>query len=199
MSEERTHTAGAASFVQQVEEQTLGPAREKAAALVAEAQEQADKIVAEAKAKAASITNDAEAMEASARQRIEAEATQARRDTLDQVTAAIENDLQAQLNTMVAQTLADPNVLSSVVSSLASQKLDGQSLSVTVSDEGAKALWGDALQKALSHNVTVHVDGRLKATVILSLAEGKAQISLNQAELTEAIADAISQPLGTED
>lgn len=199
MSADSTQTAGAASFVQQVEEQTLGPAREKAAALVAEAQEQADKIVADAKAEAASIKTDTETMEAAARQRIEAEANQARRDTVAQVTAAIEDNLQSQLNTMVAKTLADKKVLSSIVSELAGQKVKGQALSVTVSDDGAQSLWGSALKEALSEDVAVHVDGRLKATVILRLADSKVQISLNQAELTEAIAEAISQPLGVED
>ena len=68
-----------------------------------------------------------------------------------------------------------------------------------MSDDGAQSLWGSALKEALSEDVAVHVDGRLKATVILRLADSKVQISLNQAELTEAIAEAISQPLGVED
>lgn len=198
MSQEHIHTAGAASFVQQVEEQTLRPAREQAAALVAEAKEQAEQIVAEARAEAARIKAETETREAAASQRIADEAAQARRDTVAQVTAAIENDLRIQLNAMVAQTLDDKAVLDSIVSALAAQKLHKQGLSVTVSDESAQALWSAALHQALEEDITVRVDGRLKATVILRLADGQAQISLNQAELTEAIADAISQPLELE-
>jgi vacuolar-type H+-ATPase subunit E/Vma4 len=167
--------------------------------------EEAQQILAQARMEAEAIRQQAKADEAAAKQRI-GQQLQAASDLLDAkhkqavnaavmlITTALVQNLMSQLERLVKAAAMRPELINELVAQMVKRKAETGEVAVTVPQADAEALLGELIRSVGETIVTTHGDPRFKDSVVISVADGDVQLTIDKEELTRAILEAIPMP-----
>jgi V/A-type H+-transporting ATPase subunit E len=163
---------------------------------VAAGREEADRILGEARAQAAALLEaargEAEALEREAREKAEAERAAGRealriafRDALLQLREALEAQFAGMLRRVLAQQLADTNLLSQLVLQVAAEVTAAERVAAIVAGgtTGELALAAGLAKRLLEDGVRLEIDPDAQPGIVVRLADRHAELDLTDAAL----------------
>ena len=193
-----TQSAGAAQLLATIRAEAIEPAEEKARQLVADAEKEADQILTDAREKIANEQREWEQQKEKDRARLTAERDQAVRRVLTTVEAKLTDLCRTRLTAVVQQQMSEEDVLANLVQALVARKLEGESLTVIVSDEETREILQRLLAEPFANRLSVTVDPRFTGMIVIESSSGTVNCTISNEELTQIVQELIAMPQITE-